>query len=68
MLSEFGSFSAYTDNGSHLWLPAGFYDFKIETAEQFKEMLEEAHGEWWQDWQSEDEYDQILYKLFAAEV
>ena len=67
-LSEFGSFSAYTDNGSHLWLPAGFYDFKIETAEQFKEALEEAHGEWWQDWQSEDEYDQILYKLFAAEV
>jgi len=51
-----------------LWLPAGFYDFKIETAEQFKEVLEEAYGEWWQDWQSEDEYDKILYKLFAAEV
>lgn len=67
-LSAFGSFSAYTDNGSHLWLPAAFDDYCIETANQLKDTIENGRGEWWQDWQTVNEYSQILYKLFAAEV
>lgn len=66
-LSAFGNFSAYTDNGGSVWLPAAFYDFDLKTAAQLKEVLEEVRGEWWQDWQSDDEFDQIIYKLFAAE-
>lgn len=66
-LSAFGDFSAYTDNGGSVWLPAAFYDFDLKTAAQLKEVLEEVRGEWWQDWQSDDEFDQIIYKLFAAE-
>lgn len=67
-LSAFGDFSAFTDNGSHLWLPAAFVDYDIETVEQLKDMIENEQGEWWQDWQADNELDQILYKLFAAEV
>ena len=67
-LSAFGDFSAFTDNGSNLWLPAAFVDYDIETVEQLKDMIDNEIGEWWQDWQSEDEYDSILYKLFAAEA
>lgn len=66
-LSAFGNFSAYTDNGGSIWLPAAFYDFDLRTADQLKEVLEEASSEWWQDWQTADEFDQIIYKLFAAE-
>lgn len=66
-LSAFGSFSAYTDNGN-LWLPALVGGYDIETADQLKDVIENERGEWWQDWQTEDEYDQIIYKLFAAEV
>lgn len=66
-LSAFGDFSAYTDNGGSVWLPAAFYDFNLKTAAQLKEVLEEVRGEWWQDWQTSDEFDQIIYKLFAAE-
>lgn len=66
-LSAFGDFSAYTENGS-LWLPALVGDCDIETVEQLKDMIENERGEWWQDWQSEDEYDSIIYKLFAAEA
>lgn len=67
-LSAFGDFSAFTDNGSHLWLPASFNDYVIDTANQLKDMIESERGEWWQDWQTDNELDQILYKLFAAEV
>ena len=66
-LSAFGNFSAYTDNGGSIWLPAAFYDFDLRTADQLKEVLEEVRSEWWQDWQTADEFDQIIYKLFAAE-
>lgn len=66
-LSAFGNFSAYTDNGGSVWLPAAFYDFDLKNAAQLKEVLEEVRSEWWQDWQSDDEFDQIIYKLFAAE-
>lgn len=66
-LSAFGSFSAYTDNGN-LWLPTLVGGYDIETADQLKDVIENERGEWWQDWQTEDEYDQIIYKLFAAEV
>lgn len=66
-LSAFGSFSAYTDNGN-LWLPALVGGYDIETADQLKDVIENEYGEWWQDWQTEDEYDHIIYKLFAAEV
>lgn len=65
--SAWGDFSAYTDNSGSIWLPAAFYDFDLKTAEQLKEMLEDVCGEWWQDWQTSDEFDQIIYKLFAAE-
>lgn len=65
--SAWGDFSAYTDNGGSIWLPAAFYDFDLKTAEQLKEVLEDVRGEWWQDWQTPDEFDQIIYKLFAAE-
>lgn len=65
--SAWGDFSAYTDNGGSIWLPAAFYDFDLKTAEQLKEMLEAVCGEWWQDRQTPDEFDQIIYKLFAAE-
>lgn len=65
--SAWGDFSAYTDNGGSIWLPAAFYDFDLKTAEQLKEVLEDMCGEWWQDWQTSDEFDQIIYKLFAAE-
>lgn len=65
--SAWGDFSAYTDNGGSIWLPAAFYDFDLKTAEQLKEVLEDVCGEWWQDWQTPDEFDQIIYKLFAAE-
>lgn len=53
--------------GSSIWLPAAFYDFDLRTADQLKEVLEEVRSEWWQDWQTADEFDQIIYKLFAAE-
>lgn len=66
-LSAFGNFSAYTDNGGSVWLPAAFCDFDLKNAAQLKEVLEEVRSEWWQDWQSDDEFDQIIYKLFAAE-
>lgn len=66
-LSAFGNFSAYTDNGGSVWLPAAFYDFDLKTAAQLKEVLEEVRSEWWQDWQTDDEFDQTVYKLFAAE-
>lgn len=66
-LSAFGNFSAYTDNGGSIWLPAAFYDFDLRTADQLKEVLEEVRSEWWQDWQTADEFGQIIYKLFAAE-
>ena len=66
-LSAFGDFSAYTDDGSSLWLPAAFDDYGIETAAQLKEALETERGEWWQDWQTTKEFDQIIYKLFSAE-
>lgn len=66
-LSAFGDFSAYTDDGSNLWLPAAFDDYGIETAAQLKEALEAGRGEWWQDWQTAKEFDQIIYKLFSAE-
>lgn len=66
-LSAFGDFNAYTENGS-LWLPALVGDCDIETAEQLKDMIENERGEWWQDWQTEDEYDSIIYKLFASET
>lgn len=65
--SAWGDFSAYTDNGGSIWLPAAFYDFDLKTAEQLKEVLEDVCGEWWQDWQTPNEFDQIIYKLFAAE-
>lgn len=65
--SAWGDFSAYTDNGSNLWLPAAFFDYGIKTAHGLKEVLEAGRSEWWQDWQSDDEFDQIIYKLFAAE-
>lgn len=65
--SAWGDFSAYTDNGSNLWLPAAFFDYGIKTADGLKEVLEAGRSEWWQDWQSDDEFDQIIYKLFAAE-
>lgn len=65
--SAWGDFSAYTDNGGSIWLPAAFYDFDLKTAEQLKEVLEDVCGEWWQDWQTPDEFDQIIYKIFAAE-
>ena len=55
------------DNGGSIWLPAAFYDFDLRTADQLKEVLEEVRSEWWQDWQTADEFDQISYKLFAAE-
>lgn len=51
-LSAFGNFSAYTDNGGSIWLPAAFYDFDLRTADQLKEVLEEVRSEWWQDWQT----------------
>lgn len=66
-LSAFGDFSAYTDDGSSLWLPAAFDDYGIENAAQLKETLEAGRGEWWQDWQTAKEFDQIIYKLFSAE-
>lgn len=66
-LSAFGDFSAYTDDGSSLWLPAAFDDYGIETAAQLRETLEAGRGEWWQDWQTAKEFDQIIYKLFSAE-
>ena len=66
-LSAFGDFSAYTDDGSSLWLPAAFDDYGIETAAQLKETLEAGRGEWWQDWQTAKEFDQIIYKLFSSE-
>lgn len=65
--SAWGDFSAHTDNGGSIWLPAAFYDFDLKTAELLKEVLEDVCGEWWQDWQTPDEFDQIIYKLFAAE-
>lgn len=67
-LSAFGDFSAYTDNGSHIWLPATFFDYGIETADQLKDTIVNECGEWWQDWQGENDFDGILYKLFDAEV
>lgn len=42
-------------------------DIDLRTADQLKEVLEEVRSEWWQDWQTADEFDQIIYKLFAAE-
>lgn len=69
-LSAFGDFSAFAcgfDSAGHpeLWLPATFDDYGIQTADQLKDMVESGRGEWWQGCQAEDEYDQILYRLFA---
>lgn len=66
-LSAYGDFSAYTDDGSSLWLPVVFEDYGIETAAQLKEVLGTGRGEWWQGWQIDREFDQIIYKLFSAE-
>ena len=66
-LSAFGEFSAYTEN-CNLWLPATFGDYGIKSVEQLEDAIKNERGEWWQDWQTESEYDGILYKLFAAEV
>lgn len=66
-LSAFGDFSAYTEDGSNLWLPAAFDDYGIKTAEQLKEALGAGRGEWWQDWQTDKEFDHIIYRLFSAE-
>ena len=66
-LSAFGDFSAYTEN-CNLWLPALVGDCDIETVEQLEDVIKNERGEWWQDWQKDDEYDSIIYKLFAAEV
>lgn len=66
-LSAFGDFSAYTEDGSNLWLPAAFDDYGIKTAEQLKEALGAGRGEWWQDWQTDKEFDRIIYRLFSAE-
>lgn len=66
-LSAFGDFSAYTDDGSNLWLPVVFEDYGIKTAEQLEEALRAGRGEWWQDWQTAKEFDHIIYKLFSAE-
>lgn len=68
-LSAFGDFSAYSCNFDsagrpELWLPAGFFDYGIQTSEQLKDMIQGEHGEWWQGWQTDDEYAKILYGLF----